>query len=107
MPTYFAAGSETSDLSREEMRAALFSALEKLGPRRKVLALPPDFTRVNSMAGPLTCFAHEYFGPRLCDVMPTLGTHVPMTAGQIERMFPGLPPQLIREHDWRRDVVTI
>ena len=65
MPTYFAQGSPTTDLSRDDLRAALFSAFEKLGPRQKVLALPPDFTRVNSMAGPLTCLAYEYFGDRL------------------------------------------
>ena len=39
--------------------------------------------------------------------MPALGTHAPMTAWQLERMFPGLPAGLIREHDWRNDVVTI
>ena len=72
-----------------------------------MLALPPDFTRANSMAGPLTCLAYEYFGDRLSDVMPALGTHAPMADWQIERMFPAVPRRLIREHDWRNDVVTI
>ena len=107
MPTFFAEGSPNTDLSRDDLRAALFSAFEKLGPRRKVLALPPDFTRANSMAGPLTCLTYDYFGDRLSDVMPALGTHVPMTDWQIERMFPALPCGLIREHDWRNDVITI
>jgi len=107
MPTLFAEGSPTTDLSRDDLRAALFSTLEKLGSRRKVLALPPDFTRVNSMAGPLTCLIHDYFNDRLTDVMPALGTHAPMADEQIERMFPALPRSLIREHDWRKDVVTI
>ena len=39
--------------------------------------------------------------------MPALGTHVPMTDWQIKRMFPTLPREVIREHDWRNDVVTI
>ena len=39
--------------------------------------------------------------------MPALGTHAPMADWQIERMFPGLPRGLIREHDWRNGVVTI
>ena len=107
MPTYFAQGSPTTDLTRDDLRAALFSVFDKLGPRNRVLALPPDFTRANSMAGPLTCLAYEYFGPRLADVMPALGTHAPMADWQIARMFAGLPPGLIREHDWRNDVVTI
>jgi nickel-dependent lactate racemase len=107
MPTFFAQGSPTTDLTREDLKAALTTVFENLGPRNRVLALPPDFTRANSMAGPLTCIAHEYFGQRLVDVMPALGTHAPMTAWQLERMFPGLPAGLIREHDWRNDVVTI
>jgi nickel-dependent lactate racemase len=107
MPTFFAQGSPTTDLSGDDLRGAVFSTLEKLGPRRKVLALPPDFTRANSMAGPLTCLACEYFGDRLSDVMPALGTHAPMADWQIERMFPAVPRRLIREHDWRNDVVTI
>ena len=83
MPTYFAQGSPTTDLTHDDLRAALFSVFDKLGPRQKVLAIPPDFTRANSMAGPLTCLAYEYFGPRLTDVMPALGTHAPMADWQI------------------------
>jgi len=107
MPTYFAEGSPTTDLTREDLRAAMAGVFGQLGPRRKVLALPPDFTRANSMAGPLTLVAYQYFGERLTDVMPALGTHVPVSGWQLERMFPGLPKDLIREHDWRRDVVTL
>ena len=38
--------------------------------------------------------------------MPALGTHAPMADWQIADV-PGLPPDLIREHDWRNNVVTI
>ena len=107
MTTYYANGSPSTDLSEAELKAGLFAALEQLEPREKVLALPPDFTRLYSMAGPLTCMAGEYYGPRLVDVMPALGTHVPMTDEQLRRMFPTVPKDLIREHDWRNDVVTI
>ena len=63
LPTWFAQGSPTTDLTAEDLRAALVSVFERLEPRRKVLALPPDFTRANSMAGPLTCMTYDYFGP--------------------------------------------
>jgi len=94
-------------MSREDLRSALARCFEKLGPRERVLALPPDFTRANSMAGPITCLVYEHYGPRLVDVMPALGTHKPMSAAQLDHMFPTLPKSLVREHDWRRDVVTI
>jgi len=107
MSLLFAKGSTVADLSDEELRAGLFQALDQLGERRKVLALPPDFTRFNSRAGLLTCLAQAYYGTRLTDVMPALGTHFPMPDWQLQRMFPSLPRELIREHRWREDVLTI
>ncbi|HBO44433.1 MAG TPA: D-mannonate epimerase [Planctomycetaceae bacterium] len=107
MTTFFAQGSATTDLSRDAMRAALFGVFDRLGSRQKVLAIPPDHTRSNSMAGPLTCMTHEYYGDRLADVLPALGTHFAMTGEQLGRMFPGLPTSLVRVHDFRNDVVTI
>ncbi|MCD4728361.1 MAG: lactate racemase domain-containing protein [Pirellulales bacterium] len=107
MTLYYANGSPQTDLNGQDLRAAMVETLQRLEPRRKVLALPPDHTRSNSMAGPLCRLAYEYFGDRLTDVMSTLGTHAPMRTEQLDRMFPAVPKRLIRVHDWRRDVVTI
>lgn len=107
MPTYFAAGSPTTELSDADLRAALHGVFRQLGERRKVLALPPDFTRFNSRAGLLTCQTYEYYNSHLTDIMPALGTHFPMPKWQLDKMFPGIPHALFREHRWRDDVVTI
>lgn len=107
MTTYYAQGSCETDLTPKDLRAALVGTLRQLEPRHRVLAIPPDFTRFNSMAGPLTCIAHDYFGDRLTDILPALGTHVAMPDWQLDRMFPGVPKELFRVHDWRRDVLTI
>ncbi len=107
MTLYLATGSATTNISDQQLRDSLRGVLDRLGPSRQVLALPPDFTRVHSRAGALTCMAYEFFGNRLTDVMPALGTHAPMSAQQLDRMFPGLPHGLIRPHRWREDVVTI
>lgn len=104
---YIEEGSPTTCLTDDDLRRLLFQALEKLGERKKVLAVPPDFTRLNSRAGPLTCLVHDFYGEALTDVMPALGTHVPMPDWQLDRMYPTLPKSLIREHDWRNDVVTV
>lgn len=104
---YFEKGSVNTALSAEDLRNGLFSALEKIGNCQKVLAIPPDYTRLPSRAGELTEFAWEYFGDKLTDVLPALGTHSPMTAEQISHMFGKLPASLIREHDWRNDVITL
>jgi nickel-dependent lactate racemase len=107
MTTYYAKGSPQADLTPDDLRAALWQAFDRLGPRERVLALPPDFTRANSMAGPLTSLLYEYYGSRLVDIMPALGTHKPMPDWQLDRMFVGVPKSLFRVHDWRNDVVTI
>lgn len=107
MTLFYAEGSRDHRFSDDDLRAALARLFEQLGPRRKVLALPPDFTRSHSMAGKLTCMVHEHFDSRLTDVMPALGTHFPMSDSQLDRMFPSVPKSLIRVHDWRRDVMTV
>jgi nickel-dependent lactate racemase len=107
MSLYYAIGSPTTELSAEDLKAGLFEALDKLGARRKVLALPPDITRFHSRAGELTRFAWQYYGDALTDVMPALGTHVPMSPTEMTTMFGDLPQSLIRVHNWREGVVTL
>ena len=104
---YFSAGNSTTELSKADLREALFDVFDQLGGRERVIAIPPDFTRFNSRAGQLTCLTHEYYGERLVDVMPAVGTHFEMPDWQKEKMFPGLPTELFRYHDWRNDVETI
>jgi len=104
---YFARGSATDRLTAEDLRAGLRAALDRLGPRRRVLAVPPDFTRFHSQAGPLTCLVHEYYGDRLTDVLPALGTHSPMTPEQLHEMFPTVPADRFRVHNWRTGITTV
>ena len=100
-------GGENLELAPEDMRAALFSAMDKLGDRNRVLVLPPDQTRIHSQAGMLTRFAYEYYGDRLADILPAIGTHSAMTDEQIVRMFGDIPRDLFRNHDWRNGTVTL
>ena len=80
---YYQKGSEHEDLSMEDLRKGLYEALDKLGERKKVLAIPPDFTRKHSFAGPLTGMADSYYGSALTDILPALGTHAPMSEREI------------------------
>src|SRR6185312_2253172 len=107
MSLFFGAGSPATEMSPAEVRSNLFAALGKLGPRRKVLAVPPDFTRMHSQSGVLTELAWEYYGDRLTDVLPALGTHKPMSDDEIATMFGATPRGLFRVHDWRNDIVTL
>ena len=104
---YFARGSRKDDIGADEVRAILREVFDGMGPKRRVVAIPPDFTRLNSYAGPITEMAYDYFGDALTDVMPALGTHSAMTPEQIRTMFGHIPADRFRVHDWRHDVVTV
>ncbi len=107
MSLYFAAGSPTTEISQEELRTNLFTALDSIGKKNKVLAVPPDITRFYSQAGRLTEYAWQYYGDRLTDILPALGTHKAMTDSEIATMYGTTPRSLFRVHDWRNDVVTL
>ncbi len=104
---YYSRGNKNDRLTRKDLQAGLAEAFAKLGKRRKVLIIPPDFTRFHSFAGTLTELAWEYFGEKLTDILPALGTHGPMTDQQIQKMFGRTPRHLFRVHNWRTDVVTL
>ncbi|MBR6371101.1 MAG: DUF2088 domain-containing protein [Bacteroidaceae bacterium] len=104
---YFARGSRTDAITPGEVRDILHDVFNGMGRRNRVLALPPDITRLNSFAGPITEMCYEYFGDRLTDIMPAIGTHTPMTDDQLSFMFGHTPLELFRKHDWRNDVVTV
>jgi nickel-dependent lactate racemase len=107
MSLYSATGSETTELTPDQLQTLLSDALDKLGPRQNVLAVPPDKSRGHSHAGELTRYAWKYYGDNLKAVLPALGTHTPMTAEQLERLFGEVPLDLFRVHNWRTDIETL
>ena len=107
MGLYCNVGSVDADLSPIHLKTLLVEALSKLGERKSVLAVPPDQTREHSRAGELTRYAWEFYGDRLKAVLPALGTHSPMQASQIQRMYGETPPELFRVHNWRTDIETL
>ena len=104
---YYQSGSPDTVISAADLEYGLYSALVKLGKRKKVLVIPPDFTRFHSRAGDITALLYNYYKKNLKDILPALGTHTPMTDVQISEMFKGIPKDLFRVHDWRNDVVTV
>ncbi len=103
---YYQSGSENTVFSPSDLEYGVYSALVKIGPRKKVLVVPPDFTRFHSRAGDITTLIYNYYRENLKDVLPALGTHSPMTDKEISEMYKGVPKDLFRIHDWRNDVVT-
>ncbi len=104
---YAALGGRDVALTDDVLRDALNEVFERIGSVNRVLALPPDFTRLHSQAGRLTRMAWDYYGDKLTDILPALGTHYPMKDAEIAEMFPGVPANLFRGHDWREGVATV
>jgi nickel-dependent lactate racemase len=99
---YFDEGGEEAVIESRRAGELLDGMLERMGPLRRVLLVPPDFSRVHSGAGELTAMLHERLAGRAhVEILPALGTHAPMTRAEIEAMFPGVPPSLFREHRWQ------
>ena len=95
-------------LTNDEIKAALTESL-KGRTVKKALLIPPDFTRFHSNAGLITNIYYHLItdaGAEV-DVLPALGTHVPVTEEEAAKMFGDIPFEKFIAHNWRTDVVKI
>ena len=102
-----ACGSADESIGADELADLVGRAVETLRGAHRVIAIPPDITRVHSRAGRITDLVYARLGSRLAAVLPALGTHAPMTDAEIASMYPGTPRKLFRIHDWRKDPVDL
>jgi nickel-dependent lactate racemase len=105
MSTYIAYGGTDVIITPTQQHALIREALMKLGGKhRRILAIPPDITRLHSHAGELTQVLYRLWddgrGDRF-DILPAIGTHAPMTPEQISTMFGDLPKAKYHTHQWR------
>ena len=93
----------------EAAQNAMMDALvEKCLPQqaKKVLLIPPDHTRLYSGTGRMTAYLYSILKDRVqVDVLPALGTHVPMDDEEIHLMFgDSIPKDRFIAHLWRDDL---
>ena len=97
-------------LHEKSIREALDQSLqEQRESLRKVLLIPPDLTRAHSGAGDITRMYYQLLKD-VCqvDIMPALGTHMPMTHDEIDLFFgKEVPKESFIVHNWRTDVVKV
>lgn len=100
--------SDENGLTREEIKSAIKSSLD-LKTLKKVLIIPPDFTRFYSNAGLITnIYYHHLIDNNIeVDILPALGTHDVMTEAEVLEMFGDIPYNKFIPHNWRDDVVNI
>lgn len=93
----------------QELEAAFAAWEAEKGPVRNALVIPPDFTRYHSNAGFITQVFYRLLTAKGAnvDVLPALGTHVPVSASQWATMFGDIPYEKMIVHNWRTDVVKL
>ena len=98
---------KNDSLTKDEIINALEKSIEGKS-LKKVLLLPPDFTRFYSNAGLITnYYYHALIDHCEVDILPALGTHEAMSKEQCEEMFGDIPYDAFIYHNWREDVVKI
>ncbi|OGV48714.1 MAG: D-mannonate epimerase [Lentisphaerae bacterium GWF2_52_8] len=110
MLTLIEKSGENLTITREELAKLLRKTADEIASSaRKVLLVPPDMTRLNSQAGPITAMLYAMLSPRAdVDIIPALGTHAPMTEHELRSMFgPEIPLSRFKVHDWRKDIVKM
>jgi nickel-dependent lactate racemase len=95
-------------LSNDEIAKLLERSLEGR-ELKNVLIIPPDFTRFHSNAGYITQVYYKLLTERgvEVDIMPALGTHVPVSESQWKTMFGDISYSKMIVHNWRTDVVKL
>ncbi len=95
-------------LTKTALTEALQKSLEGKTLKR-VLLVPPDFTRFHSNAGFLTNVYYHMLKERGAevDILPALGTHRPMTKEEIAEMYGDISSEAFHVHNWRTDVMRL
>jgi nickel-dependent lactate racemase len=105
---YFSEGTVDRVIESKRVSELIDKMLDKMGKLKRVLILPPDFTRYYSFAGEITSMLYNKLkNSTYIEIMPTLGTHLPLTAEELNLMYKGIPHEIFRRHDWKNDIVRI
>ena len=101
--------SSRDGITDSEIKSALEQTLKDRGELKRVLLIPPDYTRLNSYAGVITGIYYDMLSEKCrVDIMPALGTHMPMSDDERIEMFGiRIPKECFINHNWRTDVVKI
>ena len=109
MNSFSLVSTRAEGLDDSQIRTALErSMLDVRLKLKKVLILPPDYTRFHSNAGRITWHLYDML-KNYCqvDIMPALGTHVPVTESEWKAMFGDIPFEKMIVHNWRTDVKKV
>ena len=96
-------------VSGAEMEEAVQSLLSQCSGLKKVLIVPPDYTRCYSFAGEFTKILYRQLaGTAQVDIMPAVGTHMEMSREEKEAFFgTEIPESAYLNHHWQTDTTKL
>lgn len=100
---------EQSGISEQQLEQQIDGLLEQWPEVKKVLIIPPDYTRCYSFAGEITKLLYQKLSPSAqVHVMPALGTHMAMSEEEHEKFFGDVvPKEAVIVHHWQTDTVCL
>ena len=100
---------EEKGISGEQLEKMLDDLLVQYPDAKKVLIIPPDYTRCYSYAGEITQLLYKMLSSSAqIDVMPALGTHMAMNEDEMQKFFGDVVPRdRIIVHHWQTDTVCL
>lgn len=100
---------EENGISMEQLDQILDELLVQYPEAKKVLIIPPDYTRCYSYAGEITQLLYKKLAATAkIDVMPALGTHMAMNEEEMQKFFGDVVPRdAILVHHWQTDTVCL
>ncbi len=101
---------DRAGISQEKILAMCEELLKQYPNVKKVLIVPPDYTRCHSYGGVLTQILYSRLKGRGAEVkvMPALGTHMPMNNKEKRWFFGGVVPDRdILIHHWQTDTAVL
>ena len=100
---------EKNGISDAQLDEMLRNLLNQWPDIHKVLIIPPDYTRCYSYAGIITQKIYQMIGDKAhVDVMPALGTHMPMSEEEMQKFFGDvIPRDRVIVHHWQTDTIRL
>ena len=92
-------------ITNEAVRVQMKALIAQFPDAKKVLLIPPDFTRCYSYAGEITKILWDELTPGVqVDIMPALGTHMEMSREEKDVFFgTDIPDHCLQFWSYRRE----
>ena len=100
---------EEKGISGEQLEKMIDDLIVQYPNAKKVLIIPPDYTRCYSYAGEITQLLYKKLSQSAeVDVIPALGTHMAMNEEEMQKFFGDVVPrERIIVHHWQTDTVCL